>query len=122
MKFTYLTKKQILCGIASAIAMAGISLSIAQAQNQEPLPEKIVDTVAGKTIDKFNNSSCQELAASMAKSPSQNPASETRQDKLKARFYTLLKENPELANRFFSQISTPVLTKLFQCGLIPPHE
>jgi hypothetical protein len=96
--------------------------SVAQAQNQDPLPAEVVNAIAQKTIQKFNSSSCQDLAASMAK---QNPSSgqpPTLKDQLTARFIEKLRQNPQLAQEFFAQISTPVLTKLFECGLVPPKD
>jgi hypothetical protein len=46
----------------------------------------------------------------------------TLKDQLTARFVQRLRQDPQLAQEFFAQISTPVLTKLFECGLVPPHE
>lgn len=98
--------------------------TLAQAENQDPLATEVVNAVAQKTIQKFNNSSCQDLAASMAKQQANqgNPQPETLKDKVTARFIQRLRQDPQLAQEFFSQISTPVLTKLFECGLIPPQE
>lgn len=92
----------------------------AQTTPQDPLPGEVVNAIAQKTIQKFNNSSCQELAASMAKhDPSQPP---DLKDQLTARFIQRLRQDPQLTQQFFDQISTPVLTKLFECGLVPPQE
>lgn len=124
MKSTISTRKKILCTFVVAITLVGINLPIAQAQNQDPLPAEVVNAIAQKTIQKFNNSSCQDLAASMAKQHANqgNPQSETLKDQITARFIQRLRQDPQLTQEFFNQISTPVLTKLFECGLVPPQE
>lgn len=125
MKSTLATQRQILSTLTAVVTtVVAINIPLAQAQNQEPLAGDIVNAIAAKTIQKFNNSSCQDLAASMAakKAAQGNPAPETLKDKLTEKFIVLLQENPQLTEQFFSQISTPVLTKLFECGLIPPQE
>ncbi|ACK72217.1 hypothetical protein PCC7424_3836 [Gloeothece citriformis PCC 7424] len=123
MQLTLLIKKPIL-SLIGVVTIIGLGiLPSAMAQNQDPLPEEVVNAIASKTIEKFNNSSCQDLAASMAakKSGQGNSGQESLKDQLTARFFEMLRENPQLTEQFFSQISTPVLTKLFQCGLIPPQ-
>jgi hypothetical protein len=121
MKLAPFLKSQIPCAIAALVAVTWGTNSIAQAQNQDTLPEEVVNTIANKTIAKFNNSSCQELAASMAQQHSK-PQPETLKDRVTARFIQRLRQDPQLTQQFFSQISTPVLTKLFECGLVPPRE
>ena len=43
-------------------------------------------------------------------------------DQLTARFIQKLRQDPQLTQQFFDQIATPVLTKLFECGLVPPQQ
>lgn len=101
-------------------AIVGETYRLVQAQNSDPLPAEVVNAIAQKTIQKFDNSSCQELAASMAKkTPNAQP---DLKDQLTARFIQRLRQDPQLTQQFFDQISTPVLTKLFECGLVPPQE
>ncbi len=106
--------------IACIVAIQSVNNYGALAQTQDPLAGEVVNAIAQKTIDKFNNSSCQELAASMAQ---HNPADDNSlKDQLTARFIQRLRQDPQLTEQFFSQISTPVLTKLFECGLVPPRK
>ena len=86
-------------------------LSVKAQTNNDSLPEEVVNAIAQKTITKFESSSCQDLATSMAKKP---PATPTLKDQLTARLIEKLKADPSLAQDFFNQISTPVLTKLFE--------
>jgi hypothetical protein len=46
----------------------------------------------------------------------------TLKDQITARFIQKLRQDPQLTQQFFNQISTPVLTKLFECGLVPPQK
>lgn len=108
--------------LGSVLALMATTLAATpplQAQTADPLPGEVVDAIAQKTIQKFNNSSCQDLAASMAQGK-QDPNS--LKDQLTARFIQKLRQDPELTQEFFDQISTPVLTKLFECGLVPPQK
>jgi glucan biosynthesis protein len=93
------------------------------AQASDPLPDEVVNAIAQKTLQKFNNSSCQDLATSMAQHHQQQMSGQppTLKDQLTARFVQRLRQDPQLAQAFFAQISTPVLTKLFECGLVPPQ-
>ncbi|BFM39264.1 hypothetical protein OLK001_11900 [Synechocystis sp. LKSZ1] len=94
------------------------------AQSSDPLPEEVVNAIAQKTIQKFGGSSCQDLAASMAQQHAVQSSGQppTLKDQLTARFVQRLRQDPQLTQEFFSQIATPVLTKLFECGLVPPQE
>jgi hypothetical protein len=121
MKLKPLSKTQILCALTAVTAMAWGTHPIVQAQNQDPLAAEVVNAIAQKTIEKFNNSSCQDLATSMAQKHN-DAQPETLKDQVTARFIQRLRQDPQLTQQFFGQISTPVLTKLFECGLVPPQE
>lgn len=117
MKITSLSPLTLLLAIAVS-SVGGINPSVVQAQ--DPLPGEVVNAIAQKTIAKFQNSSCQDLATSMAQSK-QGASQDTLKDQLTARFIQKLRQDPQLTQQFFSQISTPVLSKLFECGLVPPQ-
>ena len=119
MKFAFL--KKLYC-LGSVFALLAKTITVAiptQAQTADPLAGEVVGAIAQKTIQKFNTSSCQDLAASMAQGK-QDPNS--LKDQLTARFIQKLRQDPQLTQQFFEQISTPVLTKLFECGLVPPQQ
>jgi hypothetical protein len=100
-------------------AIASAIVPSVSAQTEDPLAGEVVNAIAQKTITKFENSSCQDLATSMAKGK-QDP--NTLKDQITARFIQKLRQDPQLTQQFFNQISTPVLTKLFECGLVPPQK
>jgi hypothetical protein len=110
MKTLFFVPFRLLSAIA-IFSVGGVSQSLAQ--GQDPLQGEVVNAIAQKTIQKFSTSSCQDLATSMAQSK-QDPNS--LKDQLTARFIQKLRQDPQLTQQFFNQISTPVLTKLFECG------
>jgi len=118
---TFIPLRNVYClGPAVALMVTTITVATpAQTQATDPLQGEVVNAIAQKTIQKFNTSSCQDLAASMAQGK-QDPNS--LKDQLTARFVQKLRQDPQLTQEFFDQISTPVLTKLFECGLVPPQQ
>jgi|GEM_PF-834277 len=114
-----LDKKRILLGSSVALLTVLISsVNIERGYTQE-MADNLVDKFAQKTIEKFNGMSCQQLksGAVMQSSEPEDP----RKAKIKAKFIAALRSDPQLKQRFFSQISDPILTKLFDCGVIPKH-
>lgn len=109
-------------GLGSILALMATTITVVtpvQAQTADPLPGEVVNAIAQKTIQKFSTSSCQDLATSMAQGK-QDPNS--LKDQITARFLQKLRQDPQLTQEFFNQIATPVLTKLFECGLVPPQQ
>ena len=73
----------------------------------------IMDMVANRVIQKYQNATCEQLWQERAQGPGQ-PKSEEEQ-----RAIALLQQNPGMQAAFFGQVATPIATKLFQCGMIP---
>lgn len=121
---TGLLKTQLVLGTVGFLTVLSCTNTRVLAQNSDPLPAEVVNAIAQKTIEKFNNSSCQDLAKSMAQNQGNQGNSEapSLKDQVTARFIERLRQEPQLTQEFFGQISTPVLTKLFECGLVPPQE
>jgi len=76
-------------------------------------PYPIADKVAAKVIEKYQTSSCQQLAA-MKKEPPTGPEAE-----LKQRAIAALKQDPQMRQYFLDKVAGPIANKLFECGLIP---
>ena len=77
----------------------------AQTPDQHPM----LDQLANKVIQKYQNSNCQELAQQKQEPPSP--------EKVKA--VQFLKTDPTLRIYFINKIAGPVANKLFDCGFIP---
>jgi len=73
----------------------------------------IMDRVAGKVIEKYQNSSCQQLWQEKAQGQGQ-PKPEMEQ-----RAIQMLQQDPQMRQAFFNQIAAPIVNKMFECGMIP---
>ena len=89
------------------IAVSGTrsTTGAAQAPDQHPM----LDQLANKVIQKYQTSSCQQLAQQKQEPPTP--------EKVKA--VQFLKTDPTLRTYFINKIAGPVANKLFECGFIP---
>jgi len=81
-------------------------LSVAEAQ-QYP----IMDAIANKVIQKYQQSTCEQL---WQKKTEKAPPSEMEQKAIQA-----LKNDPQMRTAFINKVAAPIANKMFQCGLIP---
>jgi len=84
-------------------------VGISSAQDSYPIMEKI----AQKVIQKYQTSSCQQLA--MEKS--QPPTGEKAQ--LEQNALEVLQNDPQMRTAFINLVAGPIANKLFECGMIP---
>jgi hypothetical protein len=85
-------------------------LGIASAQQpQYPIMEK----VAQKVVQKYQTSSCQQLAQEKSQPPTGQKA------ELEQRAIGLLRSDPQMRTAFINQVAAPIANKLFECGMIP---
>ena len=88
------------------VALVGALLWAGVASAQDT---PILDMLAEKVIHKYQNSSCEQLAQQR-----QEPKPPMEQEAVQK-----LRQNPQLAEKFFSKIAAPIANKLFECGMIP---
>jgi len=81
-------------------------LSVAEAQ-QYP----IMDAIADKVIQKYQQSTCEQL---WEKKEKPQTKSEMEQKAIQA-----LKNDPQMRTAFINKVAGPIANKMFQCGLIP---
>jgi len=81
----------------------------AHAQSQYP----IMDRVAERVIQKYQNSSCQQIAAQRAQHPT------GRRAEMEQRAVQLLHQDPQMREAFLNRVAAPIANKLFECGMIP---
>jgi hypothetical protein len=89
----------------ACVLLAGI-LRI-EGQDQHP----ILDQVANKVIQKYQNSTCQQLWAERAQKAPPTPAEQ--------KAIQLLKTDPQMRTLFINKVAAPVANKMFECGMIP---
>jgi len=69
----------------------------------------VMDMVANKVIQKYQNSTCEQLWAARGQTPGME----------EQRVIGFLKNDPQMRQAFFNQIAGPVMNKMFECGMIP---
>jgi len=84
-----------------------VTLSGTQAQEQHPILDKLAD----KIIQKYQNASCQDL---QAKKAAKTPPTPEEQKAIE-----FLKNDQQSRTYFINKIAPPIANKLFDCGLIP---
>lgn len=73
----------------------------------------LLDKVANKVIQKYQNSSCSQLwEERMQKQGKTVPQKEQE-------FVQILRNNPQLRTEFINKVAAPVANKMFECGMIP---
>ena len=72
-----------------------------------------MDRVAEKVVQKYRNSSCEQLAAERGHHAS------GRREEMEERVVRLLHEDPAMRREFIGRIAAPIANKMFECGMIP---
>jgi hypothetical protein len=73
----------------------------------QPFP--MVDQMAQRVVQKYQNSSCQQLAMERSQ-----PKGELEQ-----RAIQVLRTDSQMRTEFINRVAAPIANKLFECGLIP---
>jgi len=71
----------------------------------------MMDMVANKIIQKYQNSSCEQL---WEKKAQKAPPSQQEQNVIQ-----MLKGDPQMRQAFINKIAAPIANKMFDCGMIP---
>jgi hypothetical protein len=69
----------------------------------------ILDRIANKVIQKYQQSSCEQLWQKHGQPPSEQ----------EQRAIQILRNNPDMRTAFINQVAPPIANKMFECGLIP---
>lgn len=93
------------CLCISPLALTLVSAT--HAQQQYP----ILDKVAAKVVQKYQNSSCEQLWQKRA-----NPQPPSQEEQKVIEF---LKTDPQMRTVFINKVAAPIANKMFACGLIP---
>jgi hypothetical protein len=93
--------KKSFCFLALAAMLVLVGSAFAQ--------EMIVDMIANKVIQKYQQSSCEQLW--QQKSQPKSPKEQEIVQKLHA--------NPGIRTEFINKVAAPIANKMFECGMIP---
>jgi len=73
----------------------------------------VVDAVADRVIQKYQQSSCEQLWAEKAEAQGR-PRPQREQEALQ-----MLRGNPQMRAAFIDRVAAPVANKMFECGMMP---
>jgi hypothetical protein len=94
-----------ICLLISPLALTLVTAT--HAQEQYP----ILDKVAAKVVQKYQNSTCEQLWQKRA-----NPQPPSPEEQ---RVIQFLKTDPQMRTVFINKVAAPIANKMFACGLIP---
>jgi hypothetical protein len=95
--------------LLSLLTLAVEVPSASTQQSEYPMMDKI----AQKVIDKYQNSSCEDLKAQKQQPP------DPQQAATKQKVIGLLKSDPKMREQFLNKVAAPIANKMFECGMIP---
>jgi hypothetical protein len=93
-------KRTILLILAAVLASSAVTTA-----QEYPM----LDPVANKVIQKYQTSTCQQLAEDKAA-----PLND-----MQKRAVTMMRQDPKLRSAFIKKVAVPIANKLFECGMIP---
>jgi hypothetical protein len=97
-----------------SIPLVAVTVALALAAGSASAQQyPIMDKIAAKVIAKYQNATCEQLWQEKQAGQGQ-PKSPEEQRAVKA-----LQNDPQMAQAFFDKIAGPIVTKMFQCGMIP---
>ena len=91
------------------IAMLSVLLFVGVAGAQHPL----LDQIANKVVQKYQQSTCEQLWAERAKKKGK-PKPAMEQEAIQK-----LRSDPQLSAEIINRVAAPIANKMFQCGMIP---
>lgn len=92
--------------LSAAVLSVLLVGGVAKAQyGQHPL----LDAAANKVIQKYQNSSCEQLLQQRGQ-----PKSQREQEVV-----NFLRNDPQMRRMFIDKVAAPVANKMFECGMIP---
>ena len=83
--------------------------------NAAPDPQQypVMDAIANKIIQKYQNSTCEQLWQEKAEAKGKPKSAQEQQA------IAVLHNDPQMRSAFINKIAAPVANKMFECGMIP---
>ena len=104
-----MTKSFFAVCLTGCLLVSVFQLSEGQAPSQYPIADKVAD----KVIQKYQTSSCQQLAAERQQPPT------AQKEAMEQRVVQALRNDPQLRQHFLDRVAGPIVNKMFECGMIP---
>ena len=96
---------------AALLACVPLLLHVGLTSAQESYP--IMEKLAQKVIEKYQTSSCQQLAQQKSQPPTGQKA------QMEQRAIQTLRNDTQMRTAFLNRVAAPIANKLFECGMIP---
>ena len=93
-----------------ALAAAPLCFLNAPAVCAQPFP--MIDQLAQRVVQKYEGSSCQQLAVERMQPKAQR-------GEMEQRAIAVLRSDQQMRMEFINRVAAPIANKLFECGLIP---
>jgi hypothetical protein len=84
-------------------------VGVASAQESYPM----LDKLAQKVIQKYQTTSCEQLALEKSQPPT------GRRAEIEQRVIDMMRNDPKMRAAFINQVAGPIANKMFECGMIP---
>jgi hypothetical protein len=96
------------------VLLVVLALFVCVAEAQAPASKyPIMDAIAQRIIDKYNNSTCVQLATAKSEKPTGEKAA------MEAKVVAAMKADPQMRAEFIGKVAAPIANKMFECGMIP---
>jgi hypothetical protein len=92
-------------------AVAGLALLFANVATAQQYP--ILDAVANRLVQKYQQSSCEQLWQERAAKQGR-PKPQDEQNAIQ-----MLHNDPQMRAEFINRVAAPIANKMFECGMIP---
>jgi len=79
----------------------------------DPQQYPIMDAIANKIIQKYQNSTCEQLWEEKAQAKNKPKTAQEQQA------ITILRNDPQMRAAFIGRVAPPIANKMFDCGMIP---
>lgn len=97
-----------------AVVVVLVSVSVAAVTTaRQAAPTPVMDAVAQKVIQKYQNASCTDLMVKKTTPPTDEQAQK------RAQAIEAMRNNPAMRQAFIDRVAAPIANKLFDCGMIP---
>ncbi len=73
----------------------------------------IMDKLAEKVVQKYQNSSCQELEEK------KHQPQKGQREAIEQRVVDMMRKDPQMRTEFLNRVAGPIANKMFECGMIP---